>query len=240
MSATILVVDDENDIVTTVEHALRREGYRTLSALNGRDAIQLATREPVPDLILLDLMLPDTSGTEICRTLRAAAATRDIPIVMLPARDGEIDRVVGFEVGADDFITKPFSLRELVLRIRAILRRVRTAPMIDAPAVIDFGCLRLDTQGHRTWVSNEEILLTALEFKLLHTFVTRRGRVQTREMLLDEVWGHVPSMPTRTVDTHIQRLRKKIGPASDYIETLRGVGYRCCVSPEDIGRAGTG
>jgi two-component system, OmpR family, phosphate regulon response regulator PhoB len=233
MSATILVVDDENDIVTTVEYALRKEGYRTLSALNGRDGLQLAMREPVPDLILLDLMLPDTSGTEICRLLRASVSTREVPIVMLTARDGEIDRVVGFEVGADDFIAKPFSLRELVLRIRAILRRVQTTPLVDSPAVLEFGCLRMDTQGHRAWVSDEEIPLTALEFKLLHTFVTRRGRVQTREMLLDEVWGHVPTMPTRTVDTHIQRLRKKIGPASDYIETLRGVGYRCCVSPDD-------
>ena len=231
MSATILVVDDEPDIVTTIEHALRREGFRTLSALNGRDAIKLASREPVPDLILLDLMLPDTNGTEVCRLLRGAAATRDVPIVMLTARDSEIDRVVGFEVGADDFIGKPFSLRELVLRVRAILRRVRATTSLEGPAVLEFGCLRLDAQGHQAWVDGKEIILTALEFKLLHTFVARRGRVQTREMLLSEVWGHVPSMPTRTVDTHIQRLRQKIGAASDYIETLRGVGYRCCVSP---------
>jgi two-component system phosphate regulon response regulator PhoB len=233
MSSTILVVDDENDLVTTVEHALRREGYRTLAALNGRDAIQLAQREPVPDLILLDLMLPDTTGTEVCRTLRASTLTRDVPIVMLTARDAEIDRVVGFEVGADDFIGKPFSLRELVLRVRAILRRVRAPSPADTPSVIELGCLRLDAQGHQAWVEGEEIVLTALEFKLLHTFVARRGRVQTREMLLSEVWGHVPSMPTRTVDTHIQRLRKKIGAASNYIETLRGVGYRCCVTPDE-------
>lgn len=235
MSATILVVDDERDLVTTIEHALQREGFRTLSAGTGREALAIATREPAPDLILLDLMLPDTTGTDICRQLRARDGTRHVPIVMLTAKDDEIDRVVGFEVGADDYVGKPFSLRELVLRVRAILRRMQEREPEDTTPTIEFGCLRMDTNGHRVWIEGEEIALTALEFKLLHTFVTRRGRVQTRETLLHDVWGHVPGVPTRTVDTHIQRLRKKIGGASDYIETLRGVGYRFLTSLEDAG-----
>lgn len=235
MSATILVVDDERDLVTVVEHALQREGFRTLSAGTGREALVIAGRDPAPDLILLDLMLPDTTGTDVCRQLRAREATRHVPIVMLTARDEEIDRVVGFEVGADDYVGKPFSLRELVLRVRAILRRMHEREPDDESPSIEFGCLRMDTQGHRVWIDEEEVALTALEFKLLHTFVTRRGRVQTRETLLHDVWGHVPGVPTRTVDTHIQRLRKKIGGASDYIETLRGVGYRFLTSLDDAG-----
>jgi two-component system, OmpR family, phosphate regulon response regulator PhoB len=234
MSATILVVDDERDLVTTVEHALQREGFRTVSAGTGREALAIASRDPAPDLILLDLMLPDTTGTDVCRQLRAREATRHTPIVMLTAKDDEIDRVVGFEVGADDYVGKPFSLRELVLRVRAILRRMHEREPEDESASIDFGCMRMDTHGHRVWIDDEEVALTALEFKLLHTFVTRRGRVQTRETLLHDVWGHVPGVPTRTVDTHIQRLRKKIGAASDYIETLRGVGYRFLTSPGDV------
>ena len=235
MSATILVVDDERDLVTTIEHALQREGFRTISAGTGRDALALAAREPGPDLILLDLMLPDTNGTDVCRQLRARETTRHVPIVMLTAKDDEIDRVVGFEVGADDYVGKPFSLRELVLRVRAILRRAQDREPEDTTPTIEFGCLRMDTNGHRVWIDNDEVALTALEFKLLHTFVTRRGRVQTRETLLHDVWGHVPGVPTRTVDTHIQRLRKKIGGASDYIETLRGVGYRFLTSLDDAG-----
>lgn len=226
MSSTILVVDDEPDIVSTIELALRREGFRTLAAGTAREALRLAAREPAPDLVLLDLMLPDQSGTEVCRALRGAPETRAVPIVMLTARDSEIDRVVAFEVGADDFIGKPFSVRELVLRIRAILRRVRAEPDVPEDGALVQGVLRLDPAGHRAWVGEDEIELTALEFKLLHTFVIRRGRVQTREMLLSEVWGHVTAIPTRTVDTHVQRLRRKIGAAADYIETLRGVGYR--------------
>jgi len=237
MSATILVVDDERDLVTTIVHALQREGFRTLTAGTGRDALVLATREPVPDLILLDLMLPDLSGTDVCRQLRAHDATRHVPIMMLTAKDGEIDRVVGFEVGADDYVVKPFSLRELVLRVRAILRRMPNSEPDDEPASIELGCLRMDTLAHRVWIGGDEVVLTALEFKLLLTLATRRGRVQTRERLLHDVWGLAPGVPTRTVDTHVQRLRKKIGPASDYIETLRGVGYRVL---DTLGDAGGG
>lgn len=224
MTATILIVDDEQDLVNTVQFALEREGWRTVSAYDGQSALTAAGREPKPDLILLDLMLPDMSGTDVCRQLRGEDNTKDVPIVMVTAKDDEIDRVVGFEVGADDYVTKPFSMRELLLRIKAILRR------IDKPrrpeAEVSFGRLRVDTAGHRVWVDEDEVSLTALEFRLLTTFLSRRGRVQTRDALLHDVWGHTPGLPTRTVDTHIQRLRKKLGPAASYIETLRGVGYR--------------
>lgn len=224
MPSTILIVDDEQDLVTTVAYALEQEGWKTRCAYDGQGALDSATRSPTPDLILLDLMLPDMSGTEVCRRLRTLDPTRATPIVMLTARNDEIDRVVGFEVGADDYVGKPFSIRELVLRIKAILRR---ADKPETPAgEIRFGRLRLDPAAHQVWVDDSEISLTALEFRLLATLVTRRGRVQSRETLLHDVWGHDPGLPTRTVDTHIQRLRKKIGAASAYIETLRGAGYR--------------
>lgn len=224
MTATILIVEDEPDLVHTLQFSLEREGWRTLVAMDGRTALGTATRDPKPDLILLDLMLPDASGTEICRYLRAQEQTREIPIMMLTARDDEIDRVVGFEVGADDYVTKPFSMRELLLRIKAILRRLDRPRRTEAE--VEFGRLRVDTAGHRVWVDEDEVNLTALEFRLLSTFLTRRGRVQTRDSLLHDVWGHAPGIPTRTVDTHIQRLRRKLGPGAAYIETLRGVGYR--------------
>lgn len=224
MTATILIVEDEPDLVQTVKFSLEREGWRTLVATDGRTALATAAREPKPDLILLDLMLPDMNGTEVCRTLRAHDPTRDIPVMMVTARDDEIDRVVGFEVGADDYLTKPYSMRELLLRVQAILRRVDRPRRPDVE--LEFGRLRVDPAGHRVWVDDGEVNLTALEFRLLSTFMTRRGRVQTRDSLLHDVWGHTPGIPTRTVDTHIQRLRKKLGPVADYIETLRGVGYR--------------
>jgi two-component system, OmpR family, phosphate regulon response regulator PhoB len=225
MAATILVVDDEHDLVSTIEYALQREGFRTCSAGTVRDALALVRGEPGPDLVLLDLMLPDGSGMDVCRELRARASTKYVPIVMLTAKDDEIDRVVGFEVGADDYIGKPFSVRELVLRVRAILRRGERTPA-QAEDVVEFGCLRVDELAHRVWVEDEEIHLTALEFKLLQTLLLRRGRVQTRDTLLQDVWGHVGGLTTRTIDTHVQRLRKKLGAAGDYISTLRGVGYR--------------
>lgn len=226
----ILIVDDEKDLAETVSYALEQEGWKTATAYDGTTALDIATREPTPDLVLLDLMLPDISGTEVCRQLRSHASTEAIPIVMLTARNDEIDRVVGFEIGADDYVGKPFSIRELVLRCRAILRRSKRP--VAAPGEVRFGMLRVDSSGHRVWVDDEELLLTALEFKLLATLLTRRGRVQTRETLLHDVWGHDPGLPTRTVDTHIQRLRKKLAGASEYIETLRGTGYRFRTTPE--------
>ena len=226
----ILIVEDERDLAETVSHALEQEGWRTATAYDGSTALDIASREPTPDLVLLDLMLPDISGTEVCRQLRSSATTEGIPIVMLTARNDEIDRVVGFEVGADDYMGKPFSVRELVLRCKAILRRARRTTSL--PGEVRFGKLHVDTSGHRVWVDGEELLLTALEFRLLSTLLGRRGRVQTRETLLHDVWGHDPGLPTRTVDTHIQRLRKKLGVAAEYIETLRGTGYRFRTVPD--------
>ena len=207
-----------------MEFNLSREGFRVISAERGRDAVERAAESPRPDLIVLDLMLPDISGTEVCRQLRQSPTTRGIPILMLTAKTDAIDRVVGFEVGADDYVTKPFSVRELVLRIKAILRRSSTQE--EAAENLTVGVLRIDVDGHRVWVEDAEVVLTALEFRLLTTLIKRRGRVQTREALLEHVWEMSGDVTTRTVDTHVRRLRKKLGPASEYIETLRGVGYR--------------
>jgi two-component system phosphate regulon response regulator PhoB len=230
MAKTILIVDDERDLAATIAHAMEQEGWKTQLAHDGRTALELAGRQPPPDLVLLDLMLPDLSGTEICRKLRSQGHTQDIPIVMLTARTEEIDRVVAFEVGADDYVGKPFSVRELVLRVKAILRRADRLEPVGAE--LRFGRLRLDGAAHQVWVDGEEVPLTAIEFRLLLTLLSRRGRVQSRETLLHDVWGHDPGLSTRTVDTHVQRLRKKIGAAASYIETLRGTGYRFRASPE--------
>ena len=239
MSPLILIVDDEPDLVATVDYNLRREGYATRTAASGREALAAAAQAPLPDLVVLDLMLPDMPGTEVCRRLRAADVTRGLPILMLTAKGDEIDRVVGFEVGADDYVTKPFSVRELLLRIGAILRRAQTEQADGGEAqgsTVQFGRLSLDHDSHRVWVDGEEAALTALEFRLLGTFLARRGRVQSREVLLSDVWGMSPEVTTRTVDTHVKRLREKLGPAGAYIETLRGVGYRFRDAPD--GEAG--
>ncbi len=230
MSSLILIVDDETDLLDTLDYSLRKEGYRTRTAATGHAALRAAEKE-IPDLIVLDLMLPDISGTEVCRRLRAGAATREVPIVMLTARGEEIDRVVGFEVGADDYVVKPFSVRELLLRIAAILRRGRTQ---DVPeAVTTFGILRLDRDRHQVWVGDRPVGPTALEFKLLSTLLERKGRVQSREVLLSDVWGTDITVTTRTVDTHVKRLREKLGEAGAYIETVRGVGYRLREHPDE-------
>ena len=225
MSALILIVEDEPDLVSMLEYNLEKEGYQTRSALDGARGLELAVKEPIPDLVLLDLMLPDISGTEVCRVLRQQESTRDVPIVMVTAKGEEVDRVVGFELGADDYVVKPYSVRELMLRVRAVLKRGRPSAL-DANARTVFGSLAVDTEAHRVWVNDEDIVLTALEFKLLVTFLDRRGRVQSRDRLLDDVWGYQVAITTRTVDTHVKRLREKLGAAGHYIETVRGVGYR--------------
>ena len=226
MSALVLIVDDEPDITATLEFNLERECFSTRTAHNGADALEQASLVPHPDIVLLDLMLPDISGTEVCRKLRANDATKNAAIVMLTARGEVIDRVVGFEVGADDFVVKPFSVRELILRMRAILRRGTNEPEKSIQETIEFGVLKLDPSSHRIWVAGEETKLTALEFRLVRTLLERKGRVQTRETLLIDVWEYEASVTTRTVDTHVRRLRQKLGAAGDYIETIRGVGYR--------------
>jgi two-component system phosphate regulon response regulator PhoB len=227
----ILVVDDELDIVDTLTYNLQQEGFRTRSARTGSEAVKCALERPHPDLVLLDLMLPDLNGNEVCRRLRTETTLGRLPVIMLTAKDAEIDRVVGFEVGADDYVTKPFSVRELMLRIRAVLRRASDEPLAPSTKKIEFGSLRVDPDAHQVWVGAEEIVLTALEFRLLATLLDRRGRVQTRTTLLEDVWGIHADITTRTVDTHVKRLREKLGAAGDYVETIRGVGYRLRAQP---------
>jgi len=221
----VLIVEDELDLAKTLEYSLEQEGFRVRVTSCGADGIEQARQDPIPDLILLDIMLPDIPGTEVLRRLRSMDETRHIPVVIASAKGEEIDRVVGFELGADDYVTKPYSLRELVLRIRALLRRSQVRD-VGAVGRISQGRLRIDVLGHRAWVDDQEVSLTTLEFKLLYKLLECRGRVQSRETLLEEVWGINAEVTTRTVDMHIMRLRQKLGPAQDTIETLRGVGYR--------------
>ncbi len=224
MGSRILVVEDESDLAELVAFNLRQAGHTVTVARDGATAFGELRRNP-PDLIVLDLMLPDASGTEICRRLRRDASTERIPVVMVTARGEEVDRVVGFEVGADDYITKPFSPRELVLRVQAVLRRTQVAQS-QPSEIVRVARLTLDVPRHQVHVDEQEVPLTALEFKLLLDLASRRGRVQSRDSLLERVWGYAPGVETRTVDTHVKRLREKLGAASDYIETVRGVGYR--------------
>ena len=220
---TVLIVDDERDLVQVVEFNLRQAGFDTVAAYDGEQALA-AVRHKLPDLVILDLMLPDIPGTEICRNLKSNPRTKPVPVIMLTARGEEVDRVVGFELGADDFVTKPFSVRELVLRIKAVLRRGAGAEEEHPRDAV--GPVRIDPSAHRAFVDGKEVELTALEFKLLSTFMSRLGRVQTRETLLQDVWEMSAELQTRTVDTHVKRLREKLGEGRDLIETVRGVGYR--------------
>jgi two-component system phosphate regulon response regulator PhoB len=227
----ILIVEDEPDLQQVLEYNLRQAGHEVLVTKLGREGLRIA-REQKPDVVLLDLMLPDIAGTEVCKQLKETAATKGINVIMLTARGEEIDRVVGFELGADDYVTKPFSVRELLLRIQAIMRRGRTEAK-DLEATIEFGKLKIDREAHRVWVESLEIELTALEFKLLVTLYDRKNRVQTRSTLLDDVWGIQADITTRTVDTHVKRLREKLEAARDYVETVRGVGYRFVGTPDE-------
>jgi len=230
--ANILVIEDEPDLLQVLEYNLTQAGHTVTGASLGNVGLECARREQ-PQLILLDLMLPDVSGTEVCRTLKERPETRGIPVIMVTARGEEIDRVVGFELGADDYVVKPFSVRELLLRIQAILRRNQREPEPGPSDIVEFGVLRIDRGAHRIWVANQEIELTALEFRLLVMLYDRKNRVQTRSTLLDEVWGIQADITTRTVDTHVKRLREKLESARDYIETVRGVGYRFVASPNE-------
>jgi two-component system phosphate regulon response regulator PhoB len=219
----ILVVDDEPDLLELVRFNLCQLGYEVETATGGREGLEKARRQR-PDLVVLDVMLPDLPGTEVCRRLRSDPDLASLPILMLTARSEEIDRVVGLEVGADDYVTKPFSPRELGLRAQAILRRVRGGR--EAPVVLRNGRLELDTERHRCRVEGEEVRLTAKEFELLRTLMERPGRVMSRDRLLDQVWGSDITVTSRTIDTHLKRLREKLGAAGDLVETVRGVGYR--------------
>jgi len=221
--AKILVVDDEPDALELVAFNLKQAGLEVVTADDGAAALKRA-REVVPDLILLDLMLPEVDGLEVCKQLRRDPATSSIPIIMVTAKAAEIDRVLGLELGADDYVTKPFSPRELVLRIKNLIRR-RTEPT-DTPEQLVFDELTVDIPQHLVTVGRKRVDLTATEFKLLTTLAMRRGRVQTRDQLLQDVWEYDAVIDTRTVDTHMRRLREKLGSAARFLDTVRGVGYR--------------
>jgi two-component system phosphate regulon response regulator PhoB len=223
MARCILVVDDEPDLLELVRFNLDRAGFRVETAASGEEALA-RLRRSTPDLLVLDLMLPDLSGEEVCRRLRANPSLAGLPVIMLTAKSEEVDRVVGFELGADDYVTKPFSPRELVLRVKALLRRSYEAAASSAP--LERGALRLDPERHRCSVKGEEVDLTAKEFQLLEALMRRPGRVMTREKLLDEVWGSDIAVTSRTIDTHLKRLREKLGEAAELIQTVRGLGYR--------------
>jgi two-component system phosphate regulon response regulator PhoB len=225
----ILVVDDEPDIVALVAYHLAKAGYRVSTATNGSDALAQAKAE-TPALIVLDLMLPGMSGFDVLEQLRADEATANAAVLMLTARREEPDRIRGLSLGADDYLTKPFSPQELVLRIAAILRRV-TAGGQSSSDIIKIGAIRIDRGTHRVSVADEEVDLTPTEFKLLLTLAERKGRVQARSHLLESVWDAAPDIQTRTVDMHVQRLRTKLGAAGDLIETVRGFGYRINTGP---------
>ncbi len=219
---TILIVEDEHDVLDLLALNLRKAGFTISTATDGAAGLHKARTER-PAFIILDLMLPKMPGLEICKILKSDPATRQIPIMMLTAKAEEIDRIVGLEFGADDYVTKPFSPREVVLRIRAIMRRGDAKQEEQRLAA---GPVTIDPARHEASVGGKRINLTSLEFKLLHTLMQRRGRVQARDRLLNDVWGYESIIDTRTVDTHVRRLRKKLGKAANVIESVRGVGYR--------------
>ena len=222
----VLIVDDDADILRLLNYNLTNAGYSVQTASTGRSALETVRREP-PDLIVLDLMLPDVDGMEVCRTLRLDTTTRRIPIVMLTARGDEIDRVVGFELGADDYVAKPFSPRELVLRVKSILRRSGK----DSTAVVRVGNVQLFPERRQCLVDGEPVTLTAKEFDLLHELIRGGGNVLTREVLMDRVWGYHGEAESRTLDTHVRRLRDKLGTGGACVETVRGIGYRIAGTP---------
>jgi len=227
----ILIVEDEPDIAEVLRYNLEKEGFRVEIAGRGETGLETARHEPIPDLILLDLMLPGMDGLEVMRALKRETTTARVPIVMITARGEEVDRIVGLELGADDYVSKPFSPREVVLRVKAVLRRRLPEAEVPAGERLEVGEIRLDIAGHRLWVEGQEIPLTATEFRLLRLLIERGGRVQTRGQLLSDVWGYAEDIDSRTVDTHIRRLRRKLGAEAERIETVIGVGYR--LRPED-------
>lgn len=219
---TVLIVEDEEDVVDLLKRQLRKTGFATIVATDGEQGLA-AAREEAPSAIILDLMLPVMPGLEVCRALKSDPATRHIPIIMLTAKAEEIDRIVGLEFGADDYVTKPFSPREVALRVGAILRR---GVPVALEKKITFGDLVIDPERHDARAAGKRLDLTAIEFKLLSTLIQRRGRVQARDRLLNDVWGYESLIDTRTVDTHVRRLREKLGARGEWIETVRGFGYR--------------
>jgi two-component system phosphate regulon response regulator PhoB len=221
----VLIVDDERDLRTLLDFNLTQAGWRTAQAETGAEALVRA-RSLQPSVVVLDLNLPDVSGMDVCRLLRSDAATRELPILMLTARGAETDRVQGLELGADDYLTKPFSVRELVLRVEAVSRRRQGAAPSPQKQRLTAGRVALDLDAHLCFVDGQELPLTLQEFRLLAYLIQGSGRVRTREELLADVWNASPELETRTVDTHVKRLRDKLGDAGEIIETVRGLGYR--------------
>ena len=231
MNKNILVIEDEPDIRKNLEYNLGREGFIVSSEASLSDAEKKLQNNNDFSLILLDLMLPDGSGLDLCKKIKGNPETESIPVIILTAKDDEVDRVVGFELGADDYVTKPFSVRELILRIKAVLKRgQKKEDVVEVGR--QFGDLSIDVESHEVHVNNDQIDLTALEFRLLRQLVERRGRVQSRDQLLSDVWGYSSEVTTRTVDTQIKRLREKLGPMGKYVQTIRGVGYKFSRSPD--------
>ncbi|MDC0873033.1 response regulator transcription factor [Gammaproteobacteria bacterium] len=234
MLVKVLVIEDEPDIRKTVEYNLTREGYK-VSGCGSISEAKTLLENPNFSIILLDLMLPDGSGLDLCKQIKSNPETNEIPILILTAKDDEVDKVVGFELGADDYVTKPFSVRELILRVKAILKRnTKTISSSNQIHEINrnFGSLKIDLESYEVFINDEEVILTTLEFKLLNQLIERRGRVQTRDQLLTDVWGYSSDITTRTVDTHIKRLREKLGSMGKYVQTIRGVGYKFSRTPD--------
>ena len=231
MSVNILVIEDEPDIRKNLEYNLGREGFNA-SSVGSLDEAGKKLESKRFDLILLDLMLPDGSGLDLCKKIKSNSETEATPIIILTAKDDEVDKVVGFELGADDYVTKPFSVRELILRVKAILKRSDTKTKEVVEVERQFGDLKIDVDSHEVHVDSQLIELTALEFRLLKELVDKRGRVQSRDQLLSEVWGYNAEVTTRTVDTHIKRLREKLGSMGKYVQTIRGVGYKFSRTPD--------
>jgi DNA-binding response OmpR family regulator len=220
----ILIVEDDKNIAKLVNYNLEKNGYHCFNAVTGEEVFEILDRHSV-DLILLDVMLPKMDGFEVCKRLRQDKRWQSVPVIMLTARGEEIDRIVGLELGADDYMVKPFSPRELILRIKGILKRAK--PRQESPTdIIEAKTIKIDLPRHKVFVNNKEIVLTSMEFKLLMTLMQRRGRVQTRDQLLGDVWEMDSSVTTRTIDTHVKRLRQKLGKQGNLIETVRGHGYR--------------
>ena len=223
MDAKILIVEDEPDIRDTLNYNFDKEGFKVLSSPNGKSALKLLEKHD-PDIVILDLMLPDISGLDVCRQIKNDKKLSNTSIIMLTAKSEEVDRIVGFELGADDYVTKPFSVRELILRVKVLMKKHTSSE--DTDKSITLGSIHMNLDAHEVQINEEDITLTALEFKLLKHLLLRKGRVQTRDQLLGDVWGYSSEVTTRTVDTHIKRLREKLGVVADYIQTIRGVGYK--------------
>ena len=227
MSIKIFIIEDEPDIRDTLVYNFEKEGFNVNSDGSGLKGLK-KIHSFKPDILVLDLMLPDISGLEICKKIKADESLKNLSIIMLTAKGDEVDRIVGFELGADDYVTKPFSIRELILRVKVLQKKNDTSTQSDR--FIEIGLISIDLDAHSVSVDDKQITLTALEFRLLKHLVQRRGRVQTRDQLLGDVWGYSSEVTTRTVDTHIKRLREKLGAECNYVQTIRGVGYRFNIS----------